>query len=110
YYQEAGRGGRGGRPARCLLFATGRDKGLHVFFIERPAVGEEALQAVAGALVRAAGAAGAPPAAGAATPAAVAAGRYDLAIGELAPLAGGEEELVRAIVGHLARAGVVQPA
>ena len=25
-------------PARCLLFATGRDKGLHVFFIERSSV------------------------------------------------------------------------
>src|SRR3954453_23751939 len=93
YYQEAGRAGRDGGPARALLFATGRDKGLHVFFIERAAVSEDLLKRI-GRTISAA-AEGDPP-------------RYHV---ELAALARGEEEeAVRAVVGHLAQAGVIQPA
>src|SRR4051812_8634611 len=89
YYQEAGRAGRDGAPGRALLFAEKRDKSLHVFFIQRSEVSDALLDQVAARLL------------GAAVD-----GRFDVAVSYLDE----EAERVRAIIGHLARAGVIQPA
>jgi ATP-dependent DNA helicase RecQ len=98
YYQEAGRAGRDGRPARALLFAEPKDKALHVFFIRRDEGDGGLLERVAARVVGASSLELDPDSSG----------RFDVALAEL----GGDEEhdRIRAAIGHLARAGVVQPA
>jgi ATP-dependent DNA helicase RecQ len=94
YYQEAGRAGRDHKPARALLFAAQRDKGLHVFFIQRAQIDERAFERVAERL-RWAGLDG----------------RFDVSLSELGGLAGpkADGDTLRAIIGHLARAEVIEP-
>ena len=50
YYQEAGRAGRDGAPARALLLAENRDKALHVHFIKRDELSDAMPGRVADAL------------------------------------------------------------
>jgi ATP-dependent DNA helicase RecQ len=94
WYQEAGRAGRDGKPARALLFASSRDKGLHVFFIERSTVNDGLIEVVARRLLSRSSE-----------------GRYAIPFQELTAIAGEGDtgDAIRAILGHLARAGVIQP-
>src|SRR5262249_30768418 len=92
YYQEAGRAGRDGAPAKALLFAAQRDKGLHVFFIERGEVDDGRIAQVAERLLFNGSD-----------------GRYDLMLSDVASDPDDADQ-VRAVIGHLAQAGVIAPA
>ena len=117
YYQEAGRAGRDGGPARCLLFAQPRDKGLHVFFIHQSRLPAEAFERVGERLQsRMTGLPLTQLRLDLDVPAAVsdADGWYNVRLSDLLGLTseagGADEDSVRAVIGHLARAGVLAPA
>src|ERR671916_904613 len=83
YYQEAGRAGRDGAPARALLLAENRDKALHVHFIKREEI-EPDLPAWLGDRIAAS---------------ADGDGRYSLEARELSATTGPDR--LRALLGHL---------
>jgi ATP-dependent DNA helicase RecQ len=93
YYQEAGRGGRDGLPARALLLAENRDKALHVHFIKREEVDEKLPAALYERLRVAAGEGG----------------RYAVDASDLVGAVGGMPDRLRAVLGHLTRAGAISP-
>src|SRR3954469_24692498 len=100
YYQEAGRAGRDGAPARAVLLAENRDKALHVHFIKRDEVDEKLPARLAAALAADAHD-GSLPGMGPA--------RYEADAVELAGTVAASSEQLRSLIGHLSRAGVIEP-
>jgi ATP-dependent DNA helicase RecQ len=93
YYQEAGRAGRDGGPARALLLAENRDKALHVHFIKREELDPGLPGWLADRLIAAADGEQ----------------RYSVDARELASDLRGDGDRLRALIGHLTRAGVITP-
>jgi ATP-dependent DNA helicase RecQ len=93
YYQEAGRAGRDGAPARALLLAENRDKALHVHFIKREELDPGLPGWLADRLIAAADGEG----------------RYGVPTSDLETGLRGDSERLRALLGHLTRAGVISP-
>jgi ATP-dependent DNA helicase RecQ len=93
YYQEAGRAGRDGAPARALLLAENRDKALHVHFIKRDELDPGLPGWLADRIIAAADGEQ----------------RYSLDASQLARDLRGDGERLRALIGHLTRAGVIAP-
>ena len=93
YYQEAGRAGRDGEPARALLLAENRDKALHVHFIKREELDPGLPGWLADRIIAAADGDD----------------RYSLDARELARDLRGDGDRLRSLIGHLTRAGVLSP-
>jgi ATP-dependent DNA helicase RecQ len=93
YYQEAGRAGRDGAPARALLLAENRDKALHVHFIKREELDPGLPGWLADRIIAAADGDS----------------RFSIPTSNLVDGLRGDGDRLRALIGHLTRAGVITP-
>jgi ATP-dependent DNA helicase RecQ len=93
YYQEAGRAGRDGAPARALLLAENRDKALHVHFIKREELDPGLPGWLADRIIAAADGDS----------------RFSIPTSDLIDGLRGDGDRLRALIGHLTRAGVITP-